>query len=528
MPFLDTDCVRLYVQVIGDRGLPIIFVNGWAATCQMWLPLVKRLSRSYRCVLYDPRGTGRSLATALGTTFEVEDAVADLHAVLRYVQGWDAHVVGQGTGAVVSLLAARERPQNFSSLTLIGTECLPPPTGRDREAETDLLWTQARVLLQEAATLPYVRQLLLWRYRRVPEPHRTQLYEDFAATDPRAAYGLAQSIRDVVIRLRFWEALRQVPLPILLVRGRWMMCFHPQPTGICLTASSGDRRQRCVRPVTCQPWNTLTSAPSCSRTSFGRNRCRPTARESGRFRPGQPSGGRAWETGSGGKAAQQQQGQVIRRGCASDKAAHGFLHPIAQARGTEAPVFEDGLGKSFQSQNFALFVQAFGQAVGVDGKHIAGQQTDLVNRRCDVGQNPKGNPLGRKFGIGAIRAHEQSRVMTGAGVVEDAGGRVEFRAKQGEKLVFGGIFDQVIIDGRDDVGQRPRRLRLGAQRRVDARHHQRRPHAFAGHVADGQQELVVTTGNEVVVVPADFTAGKAESGDVPAGQLRGRVGCRLS
>ncbi len=219
MPFLDTDCVRLYVQVVGDRGLPIIFVNGWAATCQMWLPLVKRLSRSYRCVLYDPRGTGRSLVTALGTTFEVEDAVADLHAVLRYVQGWDAHVVGQGTGAVVSLLAARERPQNFSSLTLIGTECLPPPTGRDREAEADLLWTQARVLLQEAATLPYVRQLLLWRYRRVPEPYRTRLYEDFAATDPRAAYGLAQSVRDVVIRLRFWDALRQVPLPMLLVRG---------------------------------------------------------------------------------------------------------------------------------------------------------------------------------------------------------------------------------------------------------------------------------------------------------------------
>ncbi|MGQ9898314.1 MAG: alpha/beta fold hydrolase [Acidobacteriota bacterium] len=219
MPFLDTDCVRLYVQVIGEKGLPIIFVNGWAATCQMWLPLVKRLSRSYRCVLYDPRGTGRSLSTALGTTFEVEDAVADLHAVLRYVQGWDAHVVGQGIGAVVSLLAARERPQNFSSLTMIGTECFPPPTGHDREVEADLLWTQMRVLLQEAATLPYVRQLFLWRYRRVPEPYRTRLYEDFAATDPRAAYGLAQSVRDVVVRFRFWDALRQISLPTLLIRG---------------------------------------------------------------------------------------------------------------------------------------------------------------------------------------------------------------------------------------------------------------------------------------------------------------------
>ncbi|MFQ3580270.1 MAG: alpha/beta hydrolase [Chloracidobacterium sp.] len=219
MPFLDTDSVRLYVQIVGERGLPIIFVNGWSATCQMWLPLVKRLSKSYRCILYDARGTGRSLSTALGTGFEVEDAVADLHAVLRYASAWDAHLIGQGIGAVVGLLAARERPQNFSSLTLIGTECLPPPSDQDQAVTADLLLTQVRVLLQEAATLPYVRQLLLWRYRRVPEPHRTKLYEDFAATDPRAAYGLAQSVRDVVVRARFWEALRQVPIPILLVRG---------------------------------------------------------------------------------------------------------------------------------------------------------------------------------------------------------------------------------------------------------------------------------------------------------------------
>lgn len=227
MPFLDTDSVRLYVQVVGDRGLPILFVNGWAATCRMWLPLVKRLSKAYRCVLYDPRGTGRSLATARGTRFEIEDAVADLHAVLRYVGGWDAHVVGQGIGAVVGLLAARERPQNFSSLTLIGMECPPPPSGQDREVEAELLLTQARVLLQEAATLPYVRQLLLWRYRRVPEPHRTTLYEDFAATDPRAAYGLAQSVRDVVVRTRVWDALRRVPLPILLVRGAFDEVLPP-------------------------------------------------------------------------------------------------------------------------------------------------------------------------------------------------------------------------------------------------------------------------------------------------------------
>ena len=221
MPIFNSATSRLYYQVSGDTGPAVVFLNGWTASCREWVPLARKLNRTHRCLVYDMRGCGRSLATNWAAGFEVEDAIADLQDLLAFVDFRDAHLVGHGIGALVAALAARMHPQDFSTLTLIGTEFAPTGNGdaAERRDNTELMMTQARVLLQEMANVPYLRNLVLWRYRRVPEPHRTELFEDFAIADPRAAYLLMQSARDPVVRDRFWEALEMLSLPILLMRG---------------------------------------------------------------------------------------------------------------------------------------------------------------------------------------------------------------------------------------------------------------------------------------------------------------------
>jgi 3-oxoadipate enol-lactonase len=221
MPIFDTATARLYYQISGETGPPVVFLNGWAASCREWVPLARKLNKRHRCLVYDMRGCGRSLATSFTAGFEIDDAVADLQNLLNFVGFRDAHLVGHGIGAIVAALAARAHPQDFSTLTLIGTEFTPTGSGEsaERRDNTDLMLTQARVILQEMATVPYLRNLVLWRYRRVPEPQRTELFEDFAAVDPRAAYQFMQSARDAAVRDRFWEALDALNLPILLMRG---------------------------------------------------------------------------------------------------------------------------------------------------------------------------------------------------------------------------------------------------------------------------------------------------------------------
>jgi pimeloyl-ACP methyl ester carboxylesterase len=221
MPIFDSANARLYYQVSGDTGPAVVFLNGWTASCREWVPLVRKLNKTHRCLVYDMRGCGRSLAINWAAGFEIDDAIADLQDLLNFVGFRDAHLVGHGVGALVAALAARMHPQDFSTLTLIGTEFTPTGDGEaaERRDNTELMLTQARVLLQEMATVPYLRNLVLWRYRRVPEPHRTELFEDFAIADPRASYIFMQSARDPLVRDRFWDALEMLSIPILLMRG---------------------------------------------------------------------------------------------------------------------------------------------------------------------------------------------------------------------------------------------------------------------------------------------------------------------
>jgi pimeloyl-ACP methyl ester carboxylesterase len=223
MPILDVGSARLYYQADGADGPPIAFLNGWTASSRMWAPLVKILRASYFCVRFDPRGTGRSLATSFDAGFEIDDAVDDLHALLRATGVRDVHLVGHGVGALTAAVAAHRRPQDFSSLTLIGPEYVPlSTTEAAAEAEENaLLLTQTRLLLQEVATMPIVRNFLLWRYRRTPEPYRTQLFEDFSAADPRAAYLTMRSALDSFTRKQFEDAVSGVSLPVLLMRGEY-------------------------------------------------------------------------------------------------------------------------------------------------------------------------------------------------------------------------------------------------------------------------------------------------------------------
>lgn len=223
MPIFDTANARLYYQVSGETGPAVVFLNGWTASCREWVPLARKLNKTHRCLVYDMRGCGRSLATNWTAGFEIDDAIADLQDLLNFLGFRDAHLVGHGVGALVAALAARMHPQDFSTLTLIGAEFTPTGNGEaaERRDNTELMMTQARVILQEMATVPYLRNLVLWRYRRVPEPHRTELFEDFAIADPRAAYLLMQSVRDPLVRDRFWEALDMLSLPVLLMRGEF-------------------------------------------------------------------------------------------------------------------------------------------------------------------------------------------------------------------------------------------------------------------------------------------------------------------
>ncbi|MBO0685524.1 MAG: alpha/beta fold hydrolase [Candidatus Dormibacteraeota bacterium] len=106
-------------EVLGpERGAPVALVPGTFSDRRTWLKLAGSLAHSFRCLLFDPRGTGASPDP--GTPFTPDDLVDDLLAAMDGARIQDAHLVGHSLGAVVALLAAARHPARVRRLVAIG------------------------------------------------------------------------------------------------------------------------------------------------------------------------------------------------------------------------------------------------------------------------------------------------------------------------------------------------------------------------------------------------------------------------
>jgi pimeloyl-ACP methyl ester carboxylesterase len=216
MTFIDLTSARIHYQLLG-QGTPVVFINGWTQSCEYWLPMVELLKARHLCLIYDQRGFGRSQPLAADAGVELDDHAEDLHELINRLGLKDVNLVGHGIGAWIALSAARHHPQDV--LTLSGLAPESEPTEEEKGSEIPSIWQQASLLLKDLASVPMVRNLVAWRYRRAPEPYRTRLFDDFAQADRRAAFHLLAGCMGKDNQARLQNMLGEVMLPVLLVRG---------------------------------------------------------------------------------------------------------------------------------------------------------------------------------------------------------------------------------------------------------------------------------------------------------------------
>lgn len=212
--FLRTTSGPLYYEVTGD-GPPIVFVSGWAMSCECWRPAVAVLKRRHRCLIYDPRGFGRSQPCSVSAGFTIEDHAEDLHALLEASNIFDATIVGHEMGSLIAAVDADRHPQDMSSLIVVS-----PRRGLSREDVRNLaVFTPASLALRELAAYPLLRNLVARRFRRAPQPYRDRLFNDFAELSPRAAYETALSASTGEALAILDNLIERTTSPVLFVCG---------------------------------------------------------------------------------------------------------------------------------------------------------------------------------------------------------------------------------------------------------------------------------------------------------------------
>lgn len=114
--FLKTEDCDLFVASFGQGPRTFVAHGGWVGSGELWLPPFERLSRHWRTITYDHRGTG---ATVTRGKISFDALVADLFRVLDALEIRTCVLAGESSGALVVLEAALRQPERFSGLVLV-------------------------------------------------------------------------------------------------------------------------------------------------------------------------------------------------------------------------------------------------------------------------------------------------------------------------------------------------------------------------------------------------------------------------
>ena len=101
MSYIETnDGVSLYYEEAGS-GQPIVFLGGWCMSTPWWQGQMDSLSKTFRCIAFDPRNYGRSQKVEHGN--RMSRHARDLYDVLESLAIQDGIIVGWSTGAATVL-----------------------------------------------------------------------------------------------------------------------------------------------------------------------------------------------------------------------------------------------------------------------------------------------------------------------------------------------------------------------------------------------------------------------------------------
>ncbi|MBX2941993.1 MAG: alpha/beta hydrolase [Cyclobacteriaceae bacterium] len=111
---------------VGEGSIPIIFLHGYPFDKTMWKAQVEFLKSSYRLIVCDLRGFGKSKDEE--THLSIESFSKDLIAFMDKLNIEKAIICGLSMGGYIVLDALKRFPNRFEALILCDTQCIADST----------------------------------------------------------------------------------------------------------------------------------------------------------------------------------------------------------------------------------------------------------------------------------------------------------------------------------------------------------------------------------------------------------------
>lgn len=146
----------LYYEALERDGETVLLSPGLGGSAAFWTPQIDALRKRFRVLLYDHRGTGRSLRT-LTEPHSVDAMASDMRIVLDAAKVKTAHVIGHAAGGLAAMALAFRSPRRVGKLVVVNGWSRPDP-------HIARCFETRRALLTKSGKRAYVRAQPIFLY----------------------------------------------------------------------------------------------------------------------------------------------------------------------------------------------------------------------------------------------------------------------------------------------------------------------------------------------------------------------------
>ena len=218
MPTAKINGINIYYESHGT-GFPLVLAYGIGGNTTEWEPQIPVFSRSYRFIVWDPRGHAQSESPPNADQYTQEVFAQDLEGLLDHLRIDRAYVGGLSMGGGIATRFAILHPERvaalliFDSFSSSGLET-PPETRQMREEIIRLTETEGMSAVAEFAMKnnPNISQTA-----SLGNEQENRVRQMYLALDP---VGYAHSTRMILNAVFSASLLEGIEVPTLVIAGQ--------------------------------------------------------------------------------------------------------------------------------------------------------------------------------------------------------------------------------------------------------------------------------------------------------------------
>jgi len=204
--FIQNKNTQLYTVEFGTGPRTILAHGGWTGSWELWTEPFTYLSKTWRTVAYDHRGTGATISPVESIT--LDNMVNDLFAVMDKLEIEKCVLAAESAGGIVATSTVLQQPQRFDGLVLVDALLHNEDDGHDAMLIQGLKFQYEQTIGQ------FVDSCVL-----TSEPNSVEIRswgrKILARSTPEASIRLLEYTHGIDLRPR----LEEITIPTLLIHG---------------------------------------------------------------------------------------------------------------------------------------------------------------------------------------------------------------------------------------------------------------------------------------------------------------------